>query len=424
MMTEHGRSIMKRNGLSLLLALITLLTACAPIQQENPFASIPTVEGTQVANPEKTPTQGLPEEIPGNPQGIDPPVTISFVKNQWTSDAEIITVGLTGDLNYSAIPVKRETVLKSLPAIDQDGSVFLLYGTNYGANSTFFSRLGIDGSIDTINVPVSGPIVDTVWIGNRLFINRKTLLIVNTDMRIEEQPPINKLPDGNSGLGFMGLANETEKSLIWFSSQPFLEGDKQYAFYRTYNAKTGETYEGKLEIPYSIPDYTPTNNPDDRLGTIVMGIDTASKHVVLCYGQYSKDDNSLFFILELRDPANGEVVSIEQTCCNNTVITSSGAFYSSNLPVESCGLDIVRSYSDGSDLINFSSNTGLDPDLRRRFWQWHGTNGDYWIVMDQENLTILDNSGNELHEYKIPDLSLKDCSAPYCSSPSFLISQE
>ena len=183
MMTEHGRSIMKRNGLSLLLALITLLTACAPIQQENPFASIPTVEGTQVANPEKTPTQGLPEEIPGNPQGIDPPVTISFVKNQWTSDAEIITVGLTGDLNYSAIPVKRETVLKSLPAIDQDGSVFLLYGTNYGANSTFFSRLGIDGSIDTINVPVSGPIVDTVWIGNRLFINRKTLLIVNTDMR-------------------------------------------------------------------------------------------------------------------------------------------------------------------------------------------------------------------------------------------------
>lgn len=57
-----------------------------------------------------------------------------------------------------------------------------------------------------------------------------------------------------------------------------------------------------------------------------MGIDTASKHVVLCYGQYSKDDNSLFFILELRDPANGEVVSIEQTCCLNTVITSSGRF--------------------------------------------------------------------------------------------------
>ena len=411
MMTEHGRSIMKRNGLSLLLALITLLTACAPIQQENSIATTPASEVAQADNPEKNPTQGLP-------------VTISFVKNQWTSDAEIITIGLTGDLNYSAIPVKRETVLKSLPAIDQEGNVFLLYGTNYGANSTFFSRLGIDGSIETISVPVSGPIVDAVWISNRLFINWENLLIVSTDMRIEEQPAINKLPDGNSGLGFMGLANETEKSLVWFASQPLLEGDKQYAFYRTYNTNTCETYEGKLEIPYSIPDYSPTNNPDDRLGTRVLGVDTSSKHVLLCYIKYRKGENSGYSILELHDPANGEVVSIEQTCCNNTVITSSGAFYSSNLPGESCGLDIVRRYSDGSDLINFSSNTGLDPDLRRRFWQWHGTNGDYWIVMDQEKLTILDNSGKELHEYKMPDLSLKDCSAPYCSSPSFLIAQE
>ena len=411
MMTEHGRSIMKRNGLSLLLALITLLTACAPIQQENSIATTPASEVAQADNPEKNPTQGLP-------------VTISFVKNQWTSDAEIITIGLTGDLNYSAIPVKRETVLKSLPAIDQEGNVFLLYGTNYGANSTFFSRLGIDGSIETISVPVSGPIVDAVWISNRLFINWENLLIVSTDMRIEEQPAINKLPDGNSGLGFMGLANETEKSLVWFASQPLLEGDKQYAFYRTYNTKTCETYEGNLEIPYSIPDYSPTNNPDDRLGTRVLGVDTSSKHVLLCYIKYRKGENSGYSILELHDPANGEVVSIEQTCCNNTVITSSGAFYSSNLPGESCGLDIVRRYSDGSDLINFSSNTGLDPDLRRRFWQWHGTNGDYWIVMDQEKLTILDNSGKELHEYKMPDLSLKDCSAPYCSSPSFLIAQE
>ncbi len=415
---------MKRNGLSLLLALITLLTACAPIQKENPIASTSTVEGTQIAEPEKTPIQGLPEELTENRQGISLPVTVSFVKNQWSSDAEIITVDITDDLNYAAIPVKRETVLKSLPAIDQDGNVYLLYGTNYGANATFFSKLGIDGSIETINLPVSGPIVDSVWIGNRLFINRKNLLIVSTDMRIEEQPAINKLPDGNSGLGFMGLANETEKSLVWFSSLPLLEGDEQYAFYRTYNTKTGETYEGKLEIPYSIPDYTPTNNPDDRLGTIVMGIDTASKHVLLCYGQYSKDDNSLFFILELRDPVNGEAVSTEQTCCLNTLITSSGAFYSSNQPVESCGFDIVRRYSDGSDVIDFSSDTISSPDSRRRFWHWHGTNGDYWIVMDPETLSVLDNSGGQLYQYSMPDESFKDCHPPYCISPAFLISQE
>ena len=117
-------------------------------------------------------------------------------------------------------------------------------------------------------------------------------------------------------------------------------------------------------------------------------------------------------------------MSFEQICCLNAVIASSRAIYSYISPGESCDFDIVRRYSDGSDLINFSSNTGLDPDLRRRFWQWHGTNGDYWIVMDQEKLTILDNSGKELHEYKMPDLSLKDCSAPYCSSPSFLIAQE
>ncbi|HOT99912.1 MAG TPA: hypothetical protein PLE00_04470, partial [Anaerolineaceae bacterium] len=119
---------MKRNSLSFLLALITLLTACAPIQKENPIASTSTVEGTQAANPEKTPTQGLPDEIPENPQGISLPVTVSFVKNQWSSDTEIITVDLIEDFNYPAIPVKSGTVLKSLPAIDQDGNVFLLYG--------------------------------------------------------------------------------------------------------------------------------------------------------------------------------------------------------------------------------------------------------------------------------------------------------
>ena len=203
---------MKRNSLSLLLALITLLTACAPIQKENPIASTSTVEGTQAANPEKTPMQGLPEGLTENRQGINLPVTVSFVKNQWSSDTEIITIDVTGNINYAAIPVMSQTVLKSLPAIDHDGNVYLLYGTNYGANSTFFSRLGIDGSIDTIIVPVSGPIVDTVWIGNRLFINRKTLLIVNTDMRIEEQPPINKLPDGNSGLGFMDWQLKLKKA--------------------------------------------------------------------------------------------------------------------------------------------------------------------------------------------------------------------
>ncbi len=407
---------MKRNSLSFLLALITLLTACAPIQQENPIASTSTVEGTQAANPEKTPTQGLPDEIPENPQGISLPVTVSFVKNQWSSDTEIITVDLIEDFNYPAIPVKSGTVLKSLPAIDQDGNVFLLYG----ANATFFSKLSPDGNIETINLPNIGPAIDSVWIGNRLFINRENLLIVSTDMSIEEQPAINTLPYGNSGRGFMGLANETKKSLVWFARKPLREGDKLYAFYRTYDVNTGETYEEKLEIPYSNPDYNPTGNPTDRLGTIVMGVDTASKHVLLCYVQYPKDENSGYSNLELYDPVNREVVSTEQLCCINTVITSSGAFYSSIKPRESCGFDIARRYSDGSDVIDFSLKLYPKPSS----WHWHGTNGDYWIMMDQETLSILDNSGEQLSEHQMPDESIKDCYPPDCICPSFLISQD
>ena len=407
--------MMKRNGLSLFLALITLLTACTPFQKENTVASTSDAVGNQIITPEKTTTQGLPEELTEYRKEINPPVTVSYVKNQWSSDTEIITVDITGDHDYAAIPGKKGTVLKALPAIDQEGNVYLLYG----AHSTLFSKLSFDGSLETINVPNIGSTVDSVWIGNRLFIKKEYLLIVNTDMSIEKQPAINKLPDGNPGLGFMGLANETEKSLVWFASQPLPEGDKQFAFYRTYNAKTGETYEGKLEIPYSIPDYSLTNNPDDRLGTIVMGVDTASKHVLLCYTQYRKDEKSGYSILELRDTVNGEVVSSEQTCCLNTVITSSGALYSSIKPVESCGFDIVRRYSDGSDLIEFPPYTF--PNL---FRNWHGTNGDYWILMDKETLTVLDNSGKQFYEYSLPDGFPKHCSPPECISPAFLISQE
>jgi hypothetical protein len=405
----------KRNGLSLFLALITLLTACTPFQKENTVASTSDAVGNQIITPEKTTTQGLTEEITENRKEINPPVTVSFVKNQWSSDTEIITVDLTGVHNYAAIPVKKETVLKAEPAIDQEGNVYLLYG----AHSTLFSKLGSDGNIETINVPNIGSTVDSVWIGNRLYIYKEYLLIVSTDMTIEEQPAINKLPDGDLGLGFLGLANETEKSLVWVARLPLREDDKLYAFYRTYNAKTGETYEGKLEIPYSIQDYTPTNNPDDRLGTIVMGVDTASKHVLLCYTQYPKDEKWGYSILELYDASTGEIVSSEQTCCSDTIITSSGENYFSNKPVESCGFDMVRRYSDGSDLIEFPPYAF--PNL---FRNWHGTNGAYWILMDKETLTVLDNSGKQLYEYSMPDGFPKHCSPPECISPAFLISQE
>ena len=413
---------MKRNSLSLLLALITLLTACAPIKKENPIASTSTVEGTQAANPEKTPTQGLPDEIPENPQGISLPVTVSFVKNQRSSDAEIITVDIAEVHTYASIPVERTTAFKSLPAIDHDGNVYLLYGTNYGADSTFFSKLGIDGSIETIILPISGridPDSDSVWIGNRLFINYwKSLLIVSTDMRFEEQPPINKLPDGSAGIGFMGLANETEKSLVWVAKQPLLEGDKQYAFYRTYDVNTGKTYEGKLEIP---TDYYATNNPDDQPGTFVLGVDTASKHVLLCYEQHSKDETRIYYSLELRDLAKGEAVSIEEpSSCPRMLITSSGAFYSSYGYGESGDFAIVRRYSDGSDVIDFSLKLFPKPSS----WHWHGTNGDYWIVMDPESLSVLDNSGIKLYEYTMPEESFKGFLPPESIIPAFLISQE
>jgi len=235
---------MKRNGLSLLLVLIIQLTACIPIQQENPIVSTHTIEGTQTVIPEKT-NQELPKEITENPQSVNLPVTVSFVKNQWSSDAEIITIDVTGNINYAAIPVMSQTVLKSLPAIDQEGNVYLLYGRYYSETTTFFSKLGINGSIETINVPVIDTSNNTVWIGNRLFINGRKLFIVSTDMSIDEQPAMNRLPDGSSDVGFMGLANETEKSLVWFALRPLREEGKVYAFYRTYNVNNGETHEGK-----------------------------------------------------------------------------------------------------------------------------------------------------------------------------------
>ena len=395
--------MMKKYGLTFLVTLITLLSACAPIQQQEPIATTAAEEGTQLLSPENTTVQALP-------------VTVSFVRNQSSSDAEIVTIDITGDLNYASIPVNEGAVLKALPAIDQQGNVYLLYG----AHGTFFSKLGFDGSIETINVPNIGTAVDSVWIGNRLFINRESLLIVSTDMSVEEQPAINQLPDGSSGLGFMGLANDTEKSLLWVANQPLREGDKLYAFYRTYNAETGETNEEKLDIPYSSPDYNPTDNPDDRLGTVVLGVDTASEHVLLCYNQYREEENISYSFLELRDAANDEVVSSEQTCCMNNRWITSGANYISHQPVESCGSDIIRRYSDGSDVINFPDNAAVKPNL----WRWHATNGAYWILMDQETLTVLDNSGTQLDAYNMPAESLRDCRAPNCISPAFLISQD
>lgn len=409
---------MKRNGLSLLLVLIIQLTACIPIQQENPIFSTHTIEGTQTVIPEKT-NQELPKDITENPQSVNLPVTVSFVKNQWSSDAEIITIDVTGNINYAAIPVMSQTVLKSLPAIDQEGNVYLLYGRYYSEKTTFFSKLGINGSIETINVPVIDTSNNTVWIGNRLFINGRKLFIVSTDMSIDEQPAMNRLPDGSSDVGFMGLANETEKSLVWFALRPLREEGKVYAFYRTYNVNNGETHEGKLEVPSSTVDFNPTGNPLDRLGTLVMGVDTASKHVLLCYSQV-EDANTGYFVLELYDASKGEMVTSEKTCCLNTYIISSGPFYSSNEPIESCGFDIIRRYSDGSDVLNFPTKASVNPNL----WHWNGTNGDYWILMDHEKLSILDNLGNQLYEYNMPEESFNDCYPSECISPGFLISQE
>jgi len=150
-----------------------------------------------------------------------------------------------------------------------------------------------------------------------------------------------------------------------------------------------------------------------------MGVDTASKHVLLCYSQV-EDANTGYFVLELYDASKGEMVTSEKTCCLNTYIISSGPFYSSNEPIESCGFDIIRRYSDGSDVLNFPTKASVNPNL----WHWNGTNGDYWILMDHEKLSILDNLGNQLYEYNMPEESFNDCYPSECISPGFLISQE
>lgn len=397
----------KENGVLIVFAAFLMLSACVPLQRQDSPA-YPIIE-----------TDSMPKQ--NNDPAADFPVVVSYVKDQWTSAAEIVTIGINYASNYAVIPVKKETVLKALPAVDQNHNVYLTYGTNYGVNSTIFAILGPDGSLETINLPVNGPVYNNaLWVGNRLVINKGKLVLVDVDLQVEELPAINTLPDGSSAIGFLGVSNAAENLLVWVASQPLIEEERLFAFYRTLDIDNNEISEKKIEIPYSTQDYRLPVPSEVRLGTIVLGVDTTSDNVLLCFGKKPEEENMVYSHFELYSTDIQQSLSSEQICCLNAIVQTNSETYSSNFPVETCGFEIARRYSDGSDLIDFSA----EPPLRVGDWRWHGTNGKYWIMINQKTLTILNDAGEKLQEIDMPDVNLADCFAPDCISPAFLIMLE
>ena len=418
---------MKKNGVSfsivILFIILKIVSACS--NQQAPLTlstnTIPPMpEATNTTHPTASPLVDTSKHFNDDA----PPVTISYIKNHTLVDAEIVTIGLNRDCEYASIPVETFTVLKSSVAVDDEANVFFSYGTYSGKNNTIFTKLSCDGGIESINLPISAPTHDTLWIGSRLVFNQGNLLVVDTAFNVEEHPKIDLLPNGETSLGVIGLANDEEYDLIWVPSKPIQQDDKLVVFYRLYNLDTKASTENTYELALSEwgQHFNDTLDEGNILNPFLLyGVDTVSKNVLLCYAKESEEENMKDSFMDLYNLSEQRILREENSpCIKGGTYHSIHGFYASVGCTETWCDEFIRSYSDGSDLIDFSTIEEPGP----RSWRWHGSNGGYWILMNPKTLTIMDNEGSFLYEFDMPDINLRTCQAPECVSPGFLISSD
>jgi len=329
-------------------------------------------------------------------QEIARPIAISFIQ-QTDRGEELHSYSLSQDAEYTPIPVERGTDLRAPAALDSSDNLYLAYGSR----TNYISKLGLDGSITTIELPNTWN-YQSVWAGDKLLvlpmISANEIYIVDTNLEVKTiSPALNILPDGQRSTGSLGHANTSSNTAIWVATTPIRNADGDFAFYRTFDLDKGETTEEMLRIPVSNRDWCPSNNPDDRLGTIVYGVDTQNKNVLLCYG-LAQENNSVATTLELFASSSGKTIDQEKRCCINNQFDLRGGTIIENFAPESCSDCRVRNWSDNQpsfDLEPFM--TSVNP-----VDNWLMSNGRYWMILTDKNVTVINEDKQYEATYNLP----------------------
>jgi hypothetical protein len=391
-----------------LVIFILILSACSqgnnaanlPQQTEAVPADTGVIETpTVIENSSITPTP-VPELGEG-----ELPVILSYIE-ETDGERNIISTALNFQADYSAIPVERGTDFRGQAAVDSDLNLYLLYGSRIN----YFSKLSIDGKIETIEIPYNWT-METGWVGHQLFVmaNAHSMSVINTDLEITTlSPALNDLEDGIYR-GSLRTTKASSPTVIWTFMEPVEDETGDYALYRTLSLDTLTTSEYKLKIPDSDSggnsQYYPTHDPNQRRGTLVYTIDIQNENVFLCYGDSKENElggTSVHYWLELYASKIGETAATGDFPCLNRVFDLRGnSIISMSNPV-SGGETWVLGLNDLQPIFDITEYFDMD----NYYDNWISSNGVYWQIISQDEITViysdLQNDASYPFPYELP----------------------
>lgn len=344
-----------------------------------------------------TPTSSVLSQMEGSTPMNTRPVAIVTIQEK-EAGGELVAYSLNDkSITYPRIQVVRSTELRGSAAIDSTYALYVVYG----AKENYVSKLEPNGAVSTVELPFWWSF-QSIWAGDKLLVapdsTSSETYIVDANLKITTIPQaLNLLPDGTQTLGNFGLANSDENVGIWVASEPLRQEDGDYAFYRTVNVDTDEIQAEMLKIPSSSPDWGPADDPNMRTGTIVYGVDTKTKNVMLCYGP-SASEAAQSTILEFYSPVSGKTIAKEVRCCLNNVFSLRGETYIENQAFDSCSFSIVRNLADNQPAFDVEHYVAEN----ERQSLWLRSSGRYWMLLTDKQVVIINEAKQLEASYPMP----------------------
>lgn len=359
----------------------------------------PAQKGTEA---EPSPTVSSPAEISNDPKEGSIPAAVSYFRKTETG-SEIASFSLNKGVEYASIPVEqRGATLRGPSALDSQNNLYI----SYGSKENYLSKLSLDGEIQTVKLPFSWRF-QSLWIGDQLLVlpssSTSEMYLIDTNLDIQVvSPALNAVPEGvvSFNPGTLGIANGSANLAIWTFTLPVRNAEGDFAHYRTYDLETGELKDEMVPIPLSSENMAHTDNPTDRLGTLVYGVDPANKNALLCYGT-SEGDNSILTTLELYSSSSRETINQERRCCLNNVFDLRGDTFIEQGSAESCSALTVQNWSDMQPAFDYQPylTKGSNNIV---------SNGLYWVIKTNAQVFIFNKDKRLEASYNLPPEPLPD----------------
>ncbi len=327
------------------------------------------------------------------------PLAISWFQEH-DQGLQIVSLLLGTDIQYPVLDVEdKKTIFLGPAAIDSLSNLYLIYG--YKDN--YISKLSPHGNITSKLLPFDRS-SQALWLGEKLVLvpisSTKPSYIIDTSLNITEvTPSMNAITDAtNNNTGFLGIADVANNLAIWVFTRPVQTDFGFFAHYRTLDLNSGKTFDGMLPIPAYKENSAVTNDPTDRLGTEVVGVDPFSKNVLLCYGQ-SAGNNSVTSILALYSSELNKPLNQEQRCCMNNKFDLRGDTFIQNHTPESCSGQTIQNWSDMSSAIDIQQFLTLEKPKN----DWILSNGIYWVIKTNQGVAVFNPEKSLKVKYNLPD---------------------